>query len=89
MTPDCHDRRRGGSRFWDRLGTGAVGNHPPWRKHGNVGDDEHNSGEKWTDDDVQQLRELAARNTPVGVTVVKLGRTEEAIQSKARSEASV
>jgi hypothetical protein len=35
---------------------------------------------------VHELRELAERNTPVGVMSVKLGRTEEAIRSKAQSE---
>jgi hypothetical protein len=39
-----------------------------------------NSGEEWTDDDVQQLRELAEGNTPVGVMSVKLGRSEDAIR---------
>jgi hypothetical protein len=44
------------------------------------------SGEEWTDDDVQQLRDLAAGNTPVGVMTVKLGRTEDAIRAKAQAE---
>jgi hypothetical protein len=44
------------------------------------------SGEEWTDDDVQQLRDLAAGNTPVGVMTVKLGRTEDAIRAKAQTE---
>ncbi|ONI76754.1 hypothetical protein BWI15_05565 [Kribbella sp. ALI-6-A] len=45
-----------------------------------------NSGQEWTDDDVQQLRELAEGNTPVGVMSVKLGRTEDAIRGKAQAE---
>lgn len=40
-------------------------------------------GTGWTDEQVRQLRELAEGNTPVGVMSVKLGRTEEAIRSKA------
>jgi hypothetical protein len=44
------------------------------------------SGEEWTEDDVQQLRDLAAGNTPVGVMSVRLGRTEDAIRSKAQAE---
>jgi hypothetical protein len=35
---------------------------------------------------VEQLRELAGGNTPVGVMSVKLGRTEDAIRSKAQAE---
>jgi hypothetical protein len=35
---------------------------------------------------VQQLKELAEGNTPVGVMSVKLGRTEDAIWSKATAE---
>jgi hypothetical protein len=45
-----------------------------------------NSGEEWTEDQVRQLRELAQGNTPVGVMSVKLGRSEDAIRSKAQSE---
>jgi hypothetical protein len=45
-----------------------------------------NSGEAWTDDDVQQLRELAEGNTPVGVMSLKLGRTEDAVRAKAQAE---
>ncbi|MEU4392060.1 hypothetical protein [Kribbella sp. NPDC023855] len=44
------------------------------------------SGREWTDDDVQQLRELAAGNTPVGVMSVRLRRSEEAVRSKAEAE---
>jgi hypothetical protein len=44
------------------------------------------SGGKWTDDDVQQLRELAEGNTPVGVMRLRLGRSEEAVRSKAKTE---
>ncbi len=44
------------------------------------------SGEEWTEDDVRQLCELAAGNTPVGVMSVRLGRTEDAIRSKAQAE---
>ena len=35
------------------------------------------SGKAWTDDEVQQLRELAAGNTPVGVMSIRLNRTED------------
>jgi hypothetical protein len=44
------------------------------------------SGEEWSQDDVQQLRDLAAGNTPVGIMSVRLGRTEDAIRSKAQAE---
>ena len=42
-----------------------------------------NSGKSWSTNDVQQLRALAAGNTPTRVIGLKLGRTPEAIQSKA------
>ncbi|MFC6156120.1 hypothetical protein [Kribbella jiaozuonensis] len=45
-----------------------------------------NGGKDWTGEQVQQLRELAEGNTPVGVMSAKLGRTEDAIRSKAQSE---
>ncbi|WP_433005484.1 hypothetical protein [Kribbella sp. CA-294648] len=44
------------------------------------------SGREWTDDDVRQLRELAAGNTPVGVMSVRLRRSEDAVRSKAEAE---
>ena len=39
----------------------------------------------WAADQVQQLRELADGNTPVGVMSIKLGRSQDSIRSKARS----
>lgn len=47
---------------------------------------DRNTGEPWTEDDVDQLRQLAAENTPTRVIGLKLGRTEEAVQSKASDE---
>lgn len=44
------------------------------------------SGREWTDGDVQQLRELAAGNTPVGVMIVRLRRSEDDVRSKAEAE---
>jgi hypothetical protein len=45
-----------------------------------------NTGAEWSSEDLEQLRELAGANTPVGVLSVRLGRTEDAIRSKAKSE---
>jgi hypothetical protein len=45
-----------------------------------------NSGQEWTEEQVVQLRELAGGNTPVGVMSVRLGRSEDAIRSKAQAE---
>ena len=42
-----------------------------------------NDGDPWTVDEVQKLRELADGNTPAGVMSIELGRTEDAIRSKA------
>jgi hypothetical protein len=44
------------------------------------------SRKEWTAEQVDQLRELAGGNTPVGVMSVKLGRTEDSIRSKAHAE---
>ncbi|TCC46323.1 hypothetical protein E0H73_44065 [Kribbella pittospori] len=51
-----------------------------------MADTSANSGREWTDDQVQQLRDLAQGNAPVGVMTMKLGRTEDAIRSKAKAE---
>jgi hypothetical protein len=45
-----------------------------------------NSRRAWTADEVQQLREIADGNTPVGVMSIKLGRSQDSIRAKARSE---
>lgn len=45
-----------------------------------------NHGKPWTAAEVQQLRELAAGNTPTRVIGIKLGRSEESIYSKASEE---
>jgi hypothetical protein len=45
-----------------------------------------NSGQGWTSEQVEQLRDLAVGNTPVGVMSMRLGRSEDAIRSKARAE---
>lgn len=44
---------------------------------------ERNSGAPWSDDDVEQLKKLAAENTPTRVIGLKLGRTEDAVYAKA------
>lgn len=43
----------------------------------------NNSGKLWTSPQVQQLRKLAAENTPTRVIALKLERTPAAIQAKA------
>lgn len=42
--------------------------------------------QEWTRQDVAKLRELANENTPTRVMGIKLGRTEDAIRSKAADE---
>jgi hypothetical protein len=42
-----------------------------------------NTGNAWSKTDVAQLRKLASRNTPTRVIGLKLGRTEDAVRSKA------
>ncbi|WP_036110026.1 MULTISPECIES: hypothetical protein [Luteibacter] len=45
-----------------------------------------NSGKAWTSAEVQNLKTLAAENTPTRVMGLKLGRTAGAVASKASSE---
>lgn len=45
-----------------------------------------NHRKQWTPQDIQRLKELAAGNTPTRVIGLKLGRTEDAIESKASAE---
>lgn len=45
-----------------------------------------NHGKPWTNQQVNQLDKLAAQNTPTRVIGLKMGRTPEAVQSKASAE---
>lgn len=47
-----------------------------------------NTGKTWSSSDVRDLKQLAQENTPTRVIGLKLGRTEDAIRTKA-SEKSV
>lgn len=42
-----------------------------------------NTGKAWTPAEVKQVKQLAKENTPTRVIGLKLGRTEDAIRSKA------
>jgi hypothetical protein len=42
-----------------------------------------NSGKNWTPGDERELRNLARENTPTRVIGLKLGRTEDAVRTKA------
>lgn len=42
-----------------------------------------NSGKRWSDSDMNKLRELAAGNTPTRIMGLMLGRTEDSIYGKA------
>jgi hypothetical protein len=42
-----------------------------------------NSGSRWSKAQVDNLRQLARQNTPTRVIGLKLGRTENAVRSKA------
>ncbi|KQO89178.1 hypothetical protein ASF36_23740 [Methylobacterium sp. Leaf90] len=48
--------------------------------------DPKNHGKTWTPDDVKALKNLAKGNTPTRVIGLKLGRSEDAVQSKASDE---
>jgi len=45
-----------------------------------------NQGKSWSNQDVQKLQQLAQQNTPTRVIGLKLGRTPDAVQSKASAE---
>ena len=45
-----------------------------------------NSGKSWKPSEVKQLRDLAKSNTPTRVIGLKLGRTKDAVHSKAAQE---
>ena len=45
-----------------------------------------NHGKAWTPRDVQKLDDLAEKNTPTRIIGLKMGRTEDSIQSKASEE---
>lgn len=45
-----------------------------------------NHGKDWSNDDVRKLEKLADENTPTRVIGLKMGRTPEAISSKASEE---
>jgi hypothetical protein len=45
-----------------------------------------NHGKEWTKSDVSKLKDLAAHNTPTRVIGLKIGRTPDAVQSKASNE---
>lgn len=45
-----------------------------------------NHGKQWSNQDVRDLERLADQNTPTRVIGLKLGRTSDAIQSKASEE---
>lgn len=45
-----------------------------------------NSGKAWTPQEVKQLATLAEGNTPTRVIGLKLGRTEDAVRTKASDE---
>ena len=42
-----------------------------------------NSGKEWTSVDVKKLKELKKSNTPTPLIAWKIGRTEDAVRSKA------
>lgn len=45
-----------------------------------------NTGNEWTRGDVAELRRLAKQNTPTRVIGLKLGRTENAVRTRASLE---
>ena len=48
-----------------------------------MGVSDRNSGKTWSTEDISKLKQLAKGNTPTRVMGIKLGRTPDAIYSKA------
>jgi len=46
-------------------------------------DSSSNTGKRWTSTQLKQLRQLASQNTPMRVIGLKVGRTENAVRTKA------
>nr|BFD66638.1 hypothetical protein HAGR004_16600 [Bdellovibrio sp. HAGR004] len=47
---------------------------------------DRNSGKTWTASEVKQVKELAKQNTPTRVIGLKIGRTEDAVRTRASQE---
>lgn len=47
---------------------------------------DRNSGSRWTQQEIGQLHKLADENTPTRVIGLKLGRTENAVRTRASEE---
>ena len=45
-----------------------------------------NHGKQWSEKDIEKLEKLADGNTPTGLIAYQLGRTEDAVRSKASDE---
>lgn len=45
-----------------------------------------NTGKEWKSSEVSQMRQFARENTPTRVIGLKLGRTEDAVRSRASEE---
>jgi hypothetical protein len=45
-----------------------------------------NSGKQWTGSEVSAMRQMVRQNTPTRVIGLKLGRTEDAVYTKASQE---
>lgn len=45
-----------------------------------------NTGKEWSRSEVSKLRDLAKENTPTRVIGLKLGRTEDAVRTRASQE---
>lgn len=45
-----------------------------------------NQGKQWTPTEIRQLEKLADQNTPTRVIGIKLGRSEDAVRSKASDQ---
>ena len=45
-----------------------------------------NQARKWTDQEVEQLKQLARENTPTRVIALKMDRTETSVKGKAARE---
>jgi hypothetical protein len=75
---EAHDM----GEYWERLPEAALEISLTKKVAANSKWD-RNTGKRWTATQVKQLRQLANQNTPTRVIGLKLGRTENAVRTKA------
>ena len=78
--------------YWDQMTEAEVEvnltkkvtvRNPRWSRTKSRNTSSSNTGKRWTPMQLRQLRQLASKNLPTRVIGLKLGRTENAVRTKA------